>query len=61
MKIHADLKVKFRAFGITFGTVEQHFNAPLPIQLPVQVPIPTTHLISFHQRGIDLDIYLQPL
>lgn len=56
--IHVDLSVKFRAFGITFGTVVEHFDPHLPFPVPVPIPNDVT-LISYHDHGINLVVILK--
>jgi hypothetical protein len=52
MIIRWELKVKFRAFGITFGTLEK--NGILPIAVP---PIPVgVDKILVNERGVYLYI-----
>ena len=50
------LKVKFRAFGITFGTLSQEFD---PIPLPIAVPVAPQTLLDFNERGVKLFVKLQ--
>lgn len=51
------LKVKFRAFGITFGVLEQEFD---PIPLPIPNVVPSQVLLDFNDRGVKLFVKLQP-
>ena len=46
--IYLHIRVKFRAFGITFGTVEQ---SNIPVPLPLTVP-PFDERVVFNDRGI---------
>ena len=55
MKIVARVYVKFRAFGITFGTVDQTFEEPLP---ELNVVVPARKLINWSGRGVLLTVDL---
>lgn len=46
--IQIKVEVKFRAFGITFGTVKEEFRVQSPVMLPPGV------LFSISERGVDL-------
>lgn len=48
------LSVKFRAFGITFGTLNKEFVVPIP----APVPLPRQNLLTFSERGVNLTIAL---
>lgn len=60
LSIKVILSVKFRAFGITFGTLDKTFVEPLPISIPTTIPIglPKT-LIKYNDRGVNLTVVLQ--
>lgn len=57
MSLKIWLKVKFRAFGVTFGTLEQEFD---PIALPIPAVVPSQVLVDFNQRGVKLFVKLVP-
>jgi hypothetical protein len=44
------LTVKFRAFGITFGSVNKEWHRSLGIG----IPIPSKNLVDFNERGVRL-------
>lgn len=46
--LHVHIKVKFRAFFVTFGVVERDFAVPLP------APIPPKVWVTMSERGVDL-------
>ena len=46
--VYVYLKVKFRAFGITFGTVTKSWTEPVPF------PVTLHKLVDFDERGIRL-------
>ena len=59
------LSVKFRAFGITFGTVQEKFSLNVNLQNPVKssftiqswtVPDPLTTKPLYNSRGVQLVI-----
>jgi len=50
------LKVKFRAFGITFWTFEQTWHQILPVPVPSGLSKP---ILAFSDRGITLTITLR--
>jgi hypothetical protein len=57
-----DLQVKFRAFGITFGTVKEAWRIPLAVRfedvlhvLPTVPPV----LVDFDQRGVRLKVQVR--
>lgn len=54
--LHVDLHQKFRAFGIDFGKVDFVHDVPLPVP-PELLPGPM-HLLSFSQRGLNLNLDL---
>lgn len=65
MIIHVDLSVKFRAFGITFGTLVQHWDLNLLQLIPELGPVASvilsvlplsSTLVNFDQRGVALFI-----
>lgn len=49
------VRVKFRAFGITFGTSEWRPVLPIPVSLPQ--PIPVTRLVN--DRGVLVEVWSQ--
>ncbi len=55
MILNVNLAVKFRAFGITFGTVTQGWN--IPLDLPALISLPAK-LIAFNERGVQLNVNL---
>ena len=55
MLIVWDLSVKFRAFGITFGTVKQNGSNPMPLPPP---PTPIDKVL-FNDRGVYLHVVIQ--
>ncbi len=57
MKLTIDLRVKFRAFGITFGTVTRHWEQVIPL-LP---GLPTGTLFSHSDAGVTLIVALAKL
>lgn len=57
-RIHIYMKVKFRAFFITFGTVEKTFDVPLPIPYIGSIPLPTKPILDFNERGVQLKVNL---
>lgn len=57
MILHVVLKVKFRAFGITFGTVDKSWDLALPVQLP---GASGGNLLAFSERGVTLTISAIP-
>lgn len=48
--IQIKVEVKFRAFGITFGTVRETYKIPSP------VPIPPGLLASVDERGVKVEV-----
>lgn len=56
MILHVNLKVKFRAFFITFANFEKTWDLPVPVQIPGINP--GTSLIHFSDRGVTLDVKL---
>lgn len=50
LKVH--LSVKFRAGGITFGTLNRSWSFEL------HVPVPPTELLDFNERGVRLVLTL---
>lgn len=55
VKIH--VKVKFRAFGVTFGTVDQ----TVPWVIPVAFPISGGKIVLMNDRGILIEVSLAEL
>lgn len=53
-KLHVILRVKFRAFGVTFGTLSETWDVPLPL-----VVADDQRLIQFDQRGVRLEVFLR--
>ena len=49
-KLYVTLKVKFRAFGITFGTLERFWDFDMP------APMPNQHILRFDERGVFLSL-----
>lgn len=63
LSVNVRLIVKFRAFGITFGTVDKQFAEPIPVVFPVQglidlIPGLPKLLIKFNDRGVFLAVTL---
>ena len=59
MKIYGSFKIKFRAFGIDFGTAKQDIPLADAVTLPVAIPnLPISVPIKFDYRGISVDAYL---
>lgn len=54
MNLQIFLKVKFRAFGVTYGTFAPKFDL-IPIPMP---PTPPQVILDFDQRGVKLFIKL---
>ena len=57
MEIYVNLSVKFRFLGITLGTVSKVYHLPLGIP----APLPPKDLLHVNERGVILDITLQPI
>lgn len=55
--IYLHLKVKFRAFFITFGQFDQKVNLPLGIS----VPIPAFDTVLVNERGVFLRASTSPI
>jgi hypothetical protein len=53
MALHVDLTVKFRLFGITFGTLQKSWTEPVA---PTVIPPLAKKYVDFHERGVDLVI-----
>lgn len=51
------LKVKFRAFFVTFGQLDQKVSLPLGIS----VPLPNFDTVLVNQRGVFLRASNQPI
>lgn len=56
-KLHLHVKVKFRAFGITFGTFEKHEERILPIALAGV----GYQLIRINERGVYVSLTQEPM
>lgn len=54
MVLHVMLKVKFRAFFITFAEFNEQWQIPLPIPVKTE----PQQLIVFNKRGVDLRVGL---
>ena len=54
--IRIDLHVKFRALGITFGSVNRAWTLDLPRIDVVWVGAPSIHL---DERGVRLDVWVE--
>jgi hypothetical protein len=54
MLLNVVLKVKFRIWGITYGTLE-----PIPWNIPIQMPLAATRLlVNYNERGVLLTVHL---
>jgi hypothetical protein len=51
--LHIELKCKFRAFLITFGTINKTWDFTIPAPVPVQT------LLQFSDRGVNLLVQVQ--
>ena len=56
MKIQVSLRVKFRAFGITFGTYSKLWTLPYTVPLSEK----PRNLLSEDERGVTLSIDIVP-
>lgn len=54
MKLHIVLKIKFRAFGITFANISETWEKPLPFAAVVA----EQNLLNYSERGVTLSIGL---
>ncbi len=52
--IRITLKIKSRAFGVTFGTFSKVFE--VPYNLPAGTPRPRLDKVLFDERGVFLSI-----
>lgn len=52
MRIHWELRIRFRAFGITFGKLEKSGDVPVPVP-PLPVPIDK---VLVDERGVWLRV-----
>lgn len=55
--VDIDLSVKFRAFGITFGTLTQAWSIPVPNVM--STPDLHLHVLTFNQRGVRLQVRIR--
>lgn len=58
MELYVNLSVKFRAFNITWYTVNHVYH--LPLNIPSGV-MGSKDLVHVNERGVILDIVLQPM
>jgi len=56
-KLHLHVRVKFRAFGITFGQFERHVERLLPVLLPGIA----YQVIYINERGVFVSLTQEPL
>lgn len=56
MTLRVELSVKFRSFGITWGTIRREWRFELPPEVVVWQPKPMVHL---DERGVKLDIWTE--
>lgn len=54
--VRVDLSVKFRSFGITFGTLSRTWALTLPPMDVVWQGAPSIHL---NERGVRLDVWVE--
>jgi hypothetical protein len=55
--LHVVLAVKFRAFGVTLGTVNYSHDVPMP--LPLEWVAENQTLVGLDQNGVSLHITLE--
>ncbi len=60
MKLYVYLRVKFRAFGITFGNYEWQYRVelgPPPAVFKDDSPIPNSARVVINERGVVLKLW----
>lgn len=55
MILHVHIRAKFRAFGITFGTLDETVQWKPPFSIPI--PIPVFRDTIFNGRGVFIEIF----
>ena len=56
-KLHLHVRVRFRAFGITFATYEQHLERVIPLSL---AGLGYT-LMHVNERGVEVSLTWEPV